>query len=65
MINIKYKKQNICIKLKYSKTKSVFSVELDKKKIIKIVLTRKKLFYACLFLTPLLLLTYQLIKSIL
>ena len=49
MINIKYKKQNICLKFRYSKTKSVLSVEIDGKKIIKIILSREKLFYACLF----------------
>lgn len=62
MINIKYKKQNICLKLKYSKSKSTFSVELDEKKIIKIMLSRKKLFYACPLIISLLVLIYQLIK---
>lgn len=63
MIDIKYKKQNICMKLKYSKTKSAFSVELDGKKIIKIVLSRKKLFYACPLMVLLIVLVYQLIKA--
>lgn len=62
MIDIKYKKQNICLKFKYSKTKSVLSVELDGKKIIKIILSRKKLFYACLLLSAIPI--YILIKTI-
>lgn len=47
MISIKYKKYGILFGVKITKNKLAFFVKMNGDTIIKIVLTKKKLFYAC------------------